>query len=77
MAEAKWAKLKKSPKFSSEIKTNEIYAAIVAALQQQCVSVKTVSLLRLLKSQVPSKQATEMKLDEMIIEQLSIIEKTI
>jgi hypothetical protein len=74
VADAKWRKLKKSPKYSPDMLTDDNYKILVKFAQQQCISVRNVVMLRLMKSHLSTKDATEISLDKSIEEQMAIIE---
>jgi hypothetical protein len=74
IADAKWRKLKKSPKYTPEIRTVDDYKILLKFAQQQCISVRNVVMMRLMKSRLSTKDAGEISLDKSIEEQMAIVE---
>lgn len=77
LAEARLSKWRKSGKDVGQAFTDDPFKTVMAVMQQQCVSVQTVALLRVIKAAIPAADAVKMNLDAEIAKHMAIIERTL
>ena len=77
LAEARFNKWKKTGKLSEEVLNDNAYRSVVKVMQQQCVSVQFVLILRKAKSILTTEEAAKRDLDNDISKHMALIEKSL
>lgn len=77
LAEARLSKWRKTGKDVEKPFDGNAFQTVAVVMKQQCVSVQTVVLLRMVKSMIPAADAVRLNLDAEIDKHMAIIERTL